>query len=232
MIVAGVDDAGRGSVMGPLVIAGVSIEESRLNRLIDLGVKDSKLLSPSKRMKLYQLIRNIAHKISYLKIPPNEIDRYVILGRKFKKLNYLEAISMAKVIDELGCDVVYVDASDVDVNRFKEQISSMLKKDLKIFSLHHADRIYPIVSAASIIAKVERDLEIEKLKLKYGDFGSGYPSDPRTREFLIKWVEKYNAFPDDSRKSWKVWKKLTNKTLDLYTDFKKNFIQYSSKDTS
>lgn len=225
MIIAGVDDAGRGSIMGPLVIAGVSIEEDKLNELVNIRVKDSKLLSPRRRMELYQLIHNLAYKVFCLKIPPDEIDKYVILGKKFKRLNYLEAIYMAKVINELDCDVVYVDASDVDSNRFKEQISSMLKRDVEIFSLHHADRIYPIVSAASIIAKVERDLEIEKLKLEYGEFGSGYPSDPRTREFLIKWVEKYNSLPKDSRKSWKIWKKLTNKTLDLYMNFKESFTQ-------
>jgi ribonuclease HII len=70
--------------------------------------------------------------------------------------------------------------------------------------MHQADAIYPVVSAASIIAKVRRDELIEELKKELGiDFGSGYPSDPKTKEFLIKWGKKHSGkFPEIVRQSW------------------------------
>ena len=207
MLVAGVDDAGRGSVIGPLVIAGVLMKEEDLPKLVELRVKDSKLLSPHRREILAIEIKKIAQKYSVVKLSPGEIDKVVETGRKLHRLNRLEAQTMAKVIETLKPDKAYVDASDVLEERFKEHILECLPFKVEIVSEHKADRKYPIVSAASIIAKVERDKEIAELTNKFGDFGCGYPTDPKTISFLQQCLEKLGEYPDFVRKSWKPAKK-------------------------
>jgi ribonuclease HII len=208
MLVAGVDDAGRGSVIGPLVIAGILIDEGDIPKLVQLGVKDSKLLSPSRREALATEIKRIAQKHAVVKLSPAEIDMVVERGRKLFRLNRLEAQAMAKVIELLKPDVAYVDASDVLEERFKQHILECLPFKVEIVSEHKADRKYPVVSAASIIAKVERDHEIAELKAKYGDFGCGYPTDPKTLEFLRHCLENLKGYPEFVRKSWKPAKKI------------------------
>jgi len=203
MLIAGVDDAGRGSVIGPLVIAGVLVKEEDMPKLVELKVKDSKLLSPQRREKLAVEIKRIAEKYSVVKLPPMEIDKVVMSGRKLHKLNRLEAQAMAKVIEMLKPDIAYVDASDVLEERFKQHILEALSTKVQIISEHKADRKYPIVSAASIIAKVERDKEIAEIAKKYGDVGCGYPSDPKTIRFLQKCLEEVGEYPEFVRKSWK-----------------------------
>jgi len=203
MLVAGVDDAGRGSVIGPLVIAGVLMKEEELPKLVELRVKDSKLLSPRRRENLAVEIKRIAEKYSVMKLSPREIDKVVETGRKLRRLNRLEAQTMAKVIEMLKPDIAYVDASDVLEERFKQHILECLPFKVEIVSEHKADKKYPIVSAASIIAKVERDKEIAELTSKYGDFGCGYPTDPKTINFLQQCLEKLGEYPDFVRKSWK-----------------------------
>jgi ribonuclease HII len=208
MLVAGVDDAGRGSVIGPLVIAGILIDEGDIPKLVQLGVKDSKLLSPSRREALAVEIKRLAQKHAVVKLSPAEIDMAVETGRKLFRLNRLEAQAMAKVIELLKPDVAYVDASDVLEERFKQHILECLPFKVEIVSEHKADRKYPVVSAASIIAKVERDREIAELKAKYGDFGCGYPTDPKTLEFLRRCLENFKGYPEFVRKSWKPAKKI------------------------
>jgi ribonuclease HII len=192
-----------GCVIGPLVIAGVSIKKERIRELSSIGVRDSKVLSPTQRTNLAIAIRNIAHDISIVELPPEEIDEYVLKGRKLRKLNYLEATAMAKVIRKLNPAIAYVDSSDVRPERFADDIQEHLVKRIRIISEHHADQKYPVVSAASIIAKVTRDQRIAEIEDQYGDFGSGYPSDERTIRFLEDWVRKHGSFPGFVRKSWK-----------------------------
>jgi len=192
-----------GCVIGPLVIAGVSIKKEATRELSSIGVRDSKVLSPTQRTNLAIAIRNIAHDISIVELPPEEIDEYVLKGRKLRKLNYLEATAMAKVIRKLNPAIAYVDSSDVRPERFADDIQEHLVKRIRIISEHHADQKYPVVSAASIIAKVTRDQRIAEIENQYGDFGSGYPSDERTIRFLEDWVRKHGSFPGFVRKSWK-----------------------------
>jgi len=192
-----------GCVIGPLVIAGVSIKKEATRELSSIGVRDSKVLSPTQRTNLAIAIRNIAHDISIVELPPEEIDEYVLKGRKLRKLNYLEATAMAKVIRKLNPAIAYVDSSDVRPERFADDIQEHLVKKIRIISEHHADQKYPVVSAASIIAKVTRDQRISEIEDQYGDFGSGYPSDERTIRFLEDWVRKHGSFPGFVRKSWK-----------------------------
>ena len=206
-LVAGVDDAGRGSVIGPLVIAGVLVKEEDLPKFVELGVKDSKLLSPYRREVLDVEIKKLAQKYSVMKLSPKEIDNVVETGKKLHRLNRLEAKTMAKVIEMLKPDVAYVDASDVLEERFKQHIIEYLPFKVHIISEHKADRKYPVVSAASIIAKVERDREIAELSKKFGDLGCGYPTDSKTISFLKQCMEKLGEYPDFVRKSWKPAKK-------------------------
>jgi ribonuclease HII len=208
MRVVGVDDAGRGSIIGPLVIAGVLFNEEDLFRLRDLGVKDSKALSPRRRETLAVEIRKMGLKYHVIELQPVEIDKVVETKRKLHKLNRLEAQTMAKVIEVLKPDIAYVDASDVLPERYKQHILECLPFDVQIISEHKADVNYPVVSAASIIAKVERDKAIMELTSKYGNMGSGYPSDPQTLAFLENWMKEHREYPDFVRKSWKPAKKL------------------------
>jgi ribonuclease HII len=210
MLVAGVDEAGRGCVIGPLVIAGILVKEANLPILRQLGVKDSKLLSPKKREALVSEIVRHAEKQLIVKLSPAEIDRAVESGRKLHKLNRLEADTMAKIIDGLKPDEAYVDAADVLEDRFKHHIQEGLSFQPKIVAKHMADRIYPVVSAASILAKVERDREVASLRAKYGDFGSGYLADEKTMSFLKQWLQTHGDYPECVRKSWKPAKQAKN----------------------
>jgi len=210
VLVAGVDEAGRGCVIGPLVLAGFLIKEENLPVLAQLGVKDSKLLSPKKRETLFTEIIQLAEKHYIVKLSPSEIDRVVESKRKLHKLNRLEAQAMAHIINTLKPDEAYVDAADVLEDRFKHHIQEDLSVKTKITSKHKADKIYPVVSAASIIAKVERDNEIADLRATYGDFGSGYLTDQKTMRFLKQWLQTHAEYPDCVRKSWKPAKKAKN----------------------
>ena len=209
--IAGIDDAGRGPIIGPLVIAGVLIREDEKTKLANLGVKDSKMLTPESRTRLSAKIRAFTSTISVHEIQPKEIDDVVLHAEKLRKLNYLEAKVMAQVVKDLKPSKVYVDASDVNETRYGENIREFLPEELKnirIISEHHADRTYPIVSAASIIAKVTRDSVIANLHLQYGDFGSGYITDPKTIEFLKSWRRTHTEFPPIVRLSWKTIKQI------------------------
>jgi ribonuclease HII len=207
-LIIGTDDAGRGPIIGPLCIGGVSAPASMESKLVAMGVKDSKLLSPQARERLYGEIKELVTASIVLKIPPREVDEYVRRRKKHTKLNYLEAIYMARVINELPGEIAYVDASDTNVDRYASQIEEHLTRKVKIVSTHFADRLFPVVSAASILAKVERDREIEVLKAKHGDFGSGYPSDPRTISFLEDWMKTHEEVPPFARQTWKTWKRI------------------------
>jgi ribonuclease HII len=192
------------------------VDKNKIDQLINIGVKDSKQLSPSNRNRLFNLIKGISDKVVVRKINPTEIDEYVSNGKKYRKLNYLEAIIMGQVALELDPDIIYVDAADTNPERFARDILSILKKDVEIISVHHADEIYPVVSAASIVAKCERDAEVAKISEENGYFGSGYPSDSRTIQFLKDWLYVHKEMPQFSRKSWKTWEKIKSTSLDKF----------------
>jgi ribonuclease HII len=210
-LIAGVDDAGRGPIIGPLVVAGVLMGEDRDRELLAMGVKDSKLLTPEVRTQLAPKVRALATKVSAVEVQPKEIDEVVLHGGKLRKLNFLEAQLMAQVITELSPEEVYVDASDVNEQRYGETIREFLPaalRKIKVVSEHHADRTYPVVSAASIIAKVKRDEAVEALRREYGNFGSGYITDARTLNFLREWRRTHDEYPPIVRLSWKTIKEI------------------------
>jgi ribonuclease HII len=168
-------------------------------------------LTPRSRSDLAEKIRKIALKITYDELSPAEIDEVVLRARKLQKLNFLEAKSMARVITDLEPSAVWVDASDVNPERYARQILDDLPASLKrtvLVSEHKADRNYPIVSAASIMAKVRRDARISKLWEEYGNFGSGYVTDPSTMEFLKKWRRAHADYPPIVRRSWKTLREI------------------------
>jgi len=202
-LIMGVDDAGRGPVIGPLVICGVLLNSDKSGRLYDLHLRDSKLLSSSRRSALYEEIIRVVDTYEVVQVQPKTIDEYVNRKMKFQGLNLLEAEVMAWIIEKLGPEIAYVDASDVDAKRFGMWILERLSSPIEIISEHHADKKYPIVAAGSILAKVTRDREITELRSIYGDFGSGYPADPQTRSFLKKYYAKEGKFPPFTRHSWK-----------------------------
>ncbi len=202
MRVCGVDDAGRGSMLGPLVIAGVSLNKTKLRKLSSLGVKDSKQLSLKSREKLYKKIIELVDDYYVARIPPKSIDASV----REHNLNRLEAKYMAKVVLRLNPDTSYVDSCDVNPLRFGKEISR-LSNNKKIKSYHHADSKFVVVSAASIIAKVSRDRSIARLRKKH-DLGSGYPSDSVTVNFVKSYYETHKIIPSFVRKSWKPTKNI------------------------
>ena len=184
MLVCGVDDAGRGSVLGPLVIAGIVIKQTKINQLKKQGIRDSKKLTPLARERLYKKIINIVDDYYVTRISPKIIDKSVFNH----SLNHLEARYMAKVISKLSPSIAFVDSCDVNPHRFGKEISKLTFRS-KIKSYHHADSKFVVVSAASILAKVSRDRAITKLKKKY-NIGSGYPSDPKTKAFVKKSIKQ------------------------------------------
>ncbi len=206
--VAGVDEAGRGCVIGPLVIAGVLFEEDRLSALKELGVRDSKRLTPRRREALEAEIKELATGWSYFDLQPKAIDHVVNRGVKLRKLNYLEAIAMAKVIRDLGPEKAYVDPADVVAERFVKQIKRVLPSELLVHGEKNADAIFPVVSAASILAKVRRDRLVAELGKMYGDFGSGYCSDGRTIMFLKSWFRENDTCPPFMRSSWRTVRRI------------------------
>jgi ribonuclease HII len=197
--VGGVDEAGRGSIVGPLVVAGIGIRESKIALLRKMGVKDSKAVNPRVRAQLFGEILKVVDSLCIYKIGPVEVDGSVLL----KGLNRLEAKVMANVINTIKADEVYVDCCDVNPQRYKEYMEHHLTCKPKLYSMHHADVINMVVSAASIVAKITRDKEIQHICGKYGSIGSGYPSDERTMRFIRDWVAKNGSAPEFTRKSWK-----------------------------
>ena len=209
-MICGIDEAGRGPVIGPLVVAGVIFDDDSI--LIENNVRDSKKISSKRRNELARIIRETALKFEIIIIPASDID----VMRNVLNLNEIEVNVFSKIIDKLKPDICYVDAADVNDLRFGKNILSKLRNKTKIISEHKADNKYPIVGAASILAKTVRDKEIiniTKILRKELDIpiGSGYPSDSVTISFLNKWFETFGFFPPYVRKSWKTSQNIINK---------------------
>ncbi len=200
--IAGIDEAGRGPMFGPMVVAGVLVDLDSLEFLKKSGVKDSKVLSAKRREEYAKTIQKVASKIVVEKFSAIQIDTS---RRRGTNLNETEVKIFASIAKKLNPTELYLDAADVNAKRFGENVrrsSGLLPKKCKIVSEHKADSKYVVVSAASIIAKTERDTVINKLHEKYGDFGSGYPTDPKSIAFLKKMIENREELPFFVRRSW------------------------------
>lgn len=201
MKILGVDEAGRGPVIGPMVISGVMVKDGLDDEFLREGIKDSKLLSKLSRRRLFEYVNTKALGVKTVVVSPEEIDKAVAQNN----LNWLEAIQTALIINELQPDIAYLDCPTGNVESYTRYINKLLTCDCKIISEHKADANYPVVGAASIIAKETREVEVQKIKDKYHiEFGSGYPSDPKTISFVKENVHKY---PEIWRKSWQTYKK-------------------------
>jgi ribonuclease HII len=195
MKLLGIDEAGRGSVLGPLVVCGVALEEKRMKYLERLSLRDSKKVSPKRRIVLARKIDRIAE-CHLVNITAKDID---LLRSKDVNLNQIEKIAINQIIGNAQPATCLIDCMDVNPERLKQEME-LNHPEVKVVAEHGADDRYPLVSAASIVAKVERDREIQHFRKKYRNIGSGYPSDPRTISFL-KQIPP-GELPDFVRQSW------------------------------
>ena len=197
MDILGIDEAGRGSVLGPMVIAGVIVPEKMDKVLERMGVKDSKRLAPNRRTILSRKLKKMFD-YEIVVISALEIDQMRADG---VNLNDIEKNAMRDLIIRLNPEKAIVDAVDVKAERFQRNLCE--STGLNVIAEHKADDKYIEVSAASIIAKAERDAQIAEINkdyIKMGGIGSGYPSDPTTKKFLTNYT--YDEMPDFVRRSW------------------------------
>lgn len=209
MKILGIDEAGRGPVFGSLIVAGITCEEEEQATLMAMGVKDSKKLSKSKREAIFEeLVSSFTYRV--VEFTPREIDsRYL----RRETLNQMEARAMVELINHFSPKVAYIDCIGPSTRRFSNLLANS-GISCSLVVEHRADERYPVVSAASIIAKVTRDRKLDSFKQLYGDFGSGYPSDPKTRAFLEKHINE--TLPDFVRNSWRTLSRFKNRSLDSF----------------
>ncbi|MAG52677.1 MAG: ribonuclease HII [Nanoarchaeota archaeon] len=205
-LILGVDEAGRGPVIGSLFMAGVLVEEYKIKELEKIGVKDSKLLTHKDRIELAKKIKKITKDYVVTEVKPKEIDEAVD-GDNSLNLNWLEAEHIAKIINKLNPNKTIIDAPSTNPEKFKEYVKDKLKnKNIKLIAEHKADLKFPSVSAASILAKVAREENVEKIEKQVKEsIGSGYPSNKICQEFL---KNNYKKYPEIFRKSWATYKKI------------------------
>jgi len=198
----GIDEAGRGPVIGPMIVCGVVIEETNLSELFKRGVRDSKHLSPRRRKMLKREIELLADEYAWIAIPPHQIDK--------ERINELELRSMVKLIARFCPQKVFLDAPTPNPKSYERRLRELLPHRIRVKLVveNFADENYPVVGAASILAKVERDRRIAQLERRYGSFGSGYPSDKRTIDFLRECFRRYGDFPPIVRRRWKTVERL------------------------
>ena len=202
MMMCGVDEAGRGPMFGPLVVGAVYIEDDTV--LKEIGVKDSKKLTPSARDRMFDQIAEAANFWCTVPLSAEEIDAQM----KSQSLNMIELGLFVEAVSKIPTDVIYADCPDVDTDRFGN-IMSVRLDGRKVVAAHKADALYPVVSAASIMAKVTRDRMLDDLRKEFDcEIGSGYPSDTVTVQFIEKWIKDNGCAPPHTRKSWEPVKKM------------------------
>ncbi len=202
--ILGLDEAGRGPVLGPLIVGGFAMDEDRMDRLRELGVRDSKELSPDRRAEIYEELGRCGRRES-IAVLPAAIDAAVARGA----LNRLEAHAFAELIGRVRPDRTFVDACDPNAPRFGALVRQLSGWEREVVSRHKADRDVPVVSAASIVAKVERDRAMVRLGNELGaDVGSGYQTDPRTIAFLKDHLPRPGQRPYWLRSSWRTTARL------------------------
>lgn len=216
MRICGIDEAGRGAVIGPMIVVGILIDQSKVDSLISMGVKDSKELAPGVRAELSKLIKGVADRVEMIVVEARKVDESTRRSGA-KGLNELEARLFAELIDRLKPDAAYIDLPSTQYVEFRKLIEELASHRCSLILEHKADQKYPVVSAASIVAKCERDRLIERLKAELGDFGSGYPSDPKTRNFLIRALRSGDLKSEHVRSTWKTLSKLAQRKLDEFS---------------
>ncbi len=211
MISCGVDEAGRGPMFGPLVVGAVYCDDDSVLKRI--GVKDSKKLSPGQRERMYDEISDSVMHWCVVPISAEDIDSKM----KTQSLNMIELDLFVEAVSAYGADTVYADCPDVNTERFGRIMESRLD-GRKVLAAHKADALYPVVSAASIMAKVTRDRMLDDLRKEFDvEIGSGYPSDAVTAGFIEKWIKDNGCAPKHTRTSWEPVRKMLSarKTTSL-----------------
>jgi len=205
--VLGIDEAGRGPVLGSMFIGGFLIEENKTNKLEEIGAKDSKKLSDKKRESIREKLNDLGS-IFLEEFTASSIDDMMDV----MSINDIELKGFADVIDRAEPDKVIMDLPEPDGNKFIDKIKDLMDTDhheVEFVAEHGADDEYPVVSAASIVAKSARESHVEDLHSKYGyDFASGYPHDKPTIEFIEKYIEQEGELPSETRKSWSTAQRL------------------------
>ncbi|SEP21587.1 RNase HII [Halogranum amylolyticum] len=201
MTCVGADEAGKGPVLGPMVAAAVRADPTTLPD----GIDDSKRVSPGRRETVVVDLRardDVAVGVGV--VPTDRIDDPETDMNSLTVAAQVEAVAAVA----RGGDTVVVDAGDVSEARFGRRVREGVAAagvDVDVVSEHGADESHDVVGAASIVAKVERDRRVEAIAEEYaayGDVGSGYPSDPTTREFLKRYVADTGDLPECARRSW------------------------------
>lgn len=190
----GVDEAGKGPVLGSMFVAAVRAELEAIPTTVD----DSKRLSANRREEVATAVREHVDAISVVEIPVDRIDD------PETDMNELTVAGHADALAELvgGDCECYLDAGDTNAVRFERRVENRIDETVDLRAEHGADETYPIVSAASIIAKSAREAHVERLASEYGAVGSGYPGDETTRTFLRKFVHEQEQLPACARESW------------------------------
>jgi len=191
---AGVDEAGKGPVLGSMFAACVVADPADLPD--DVG--DSKDIDPERREELATAIRKCAEAVAVSEISVERIDD------PETDMNTLTVVAHAEALGAVARDglATYLDAGDTNAVRFERRVADRVEADLDLRAEHGADESYPIVGAASIVAKVARDAHVAELATEYGDVGSGYPGDGTTREFLEDYVDEQGRLPACARETW------------------------------
>ncbi|MBT3720017.1 ribonuclease HII [archaeon] len=186
-------------------MAGVTINEKDETKLKEIGVKDSKLVPKDKRELLFKQILSIVKDYKIISLTPDIIDKTLLSTNS--NLNKLEAETTTQILNYLKPKKAIIDLPDKNQDRYQNYIKKDLTVDVELITEHKADYNYPVVAAASILAKVTRDRYLNFLKEQFGeDFGSGYMTDEKTTKFLEKhWNNtKIHFF----RKEWQSWKNM------------------------
>jgi len=221
-LILGLDEAGKGPVLGPMILCGCLVEKKDENQLRHLGVKDSKTVTSKRREFLEKEIKKIISNSITIICEPKEIDES---NAKGIKLTEFEADKFAKIINKLNSGKermkVVIDCPSIGINSWTDLIKPKIKdlSNLELVIEHKADKDHIAVSAASILAKCERERRMNKLKEKYGDeIGSGYSSDPLTIKFVQKYANK-SKYVELFRKSWATWKNASKNLKQIELDF-------------
>ena len=189
----GVDEAGKGPVLGSMFAAAIRAPRDAL----PAGIDDSKRLPASRREDLAGRLRGDDRVgIGLAEIPPDRID-----AGNMNDLTVAAHVAAANAVAVAG-DAGICDAGDVDAGRFAARVEGGIDAAVTIEAAHGADGSDALVGAASIVAKSARERHVASLADRFGEVGSGYPSDPTTRSFLRQYFEEHGSFPPPTRRSW------------------------------
>jgi len=202
-VVVGIDEAGRGPVIGPMVYGAAFVPIAEADALVQTGFADSKTLTAEVRERLVERImeeKRVGWTVGVLSArdisaamlapAPTNLNAQALTAT----LDLLHAIAAKHELVE-----VYVDTLGPP-SQHQAKLARVFPQ-AQITVSKKADSIWPIVGAASICAKVTRDAVLAAMPHD-GDWGSGYPSDPRSSDWLKQHRDPVFGWTPDVRFSW------------------------------